>query len=44
MTAIPVITEEPHASLWSDAWRRLLKNRLATFGLVVSVLLVVVAV
>ena len=44
MTAIPVITEEPHASLWSDAWRRLLKNRLATFGLVVIVLLVVVAV
>ena len=28
-------------SLWQDAWRRLLKNRLAVFGLVVMVLMVI---
>src|ERR1051325_4554064 len=26
-------------SLWKDAWRRLLKNRLAVFGLVVIILI-----
>lgn len=29
------------ASLWSDAWKRLLKNKLAVFGLVVLILMVV---
>ena len=38
--------DEPRAvvsgtSLWKDAWRRLLRNRLAVFGLVVVVLIIV---
>lgn len=32
------------ASLWRDAWRRLLKNRLAVFGLIVLVLMVIAVV
>ena len=28
-------------SLWKDAWKRLLKNKLAVFGLVVIVLMVI---
>src|SRR5688572_938531 len=32
------------ASLWGDAWRRLVKNRLALIGLIVVVTFVVVAV
>jgi oligopeptide transport system permease protein len=30
----------PGSSLWRDAWRRLLKNRLAVFGMIVSILIV----
>ncbi len=29
------------ASLWKDAWKRLLKNKLAVFGLVVVALMTV---
>ena len=32
------------SSLWRDAWRRLLKNKLAVFGLVVVILIVVASV
>ncbi|MCX5496711.1 ABC transporter permease [Kaistia dalseonensis] len=35
---------EKHASLWSDAWHRLLANRLAMVGLAVIVLLILVAI
>ena len=28
-------------SLWRDAWRRLLKNRLAVFGMIVVVIITV---
>src|SRR5687768_6908591 len=28
-------------SLWKDAWRRLLKNKLAVFGLVVLILMII---
>lgn len=31
------------ASLWGDAWRRLLKNKLAVFGLTIVILLLLVA-
>src|SRR4051794_9120270 len=33
-----------HASLWGDAWRRLIRNRLALFGLFLVVCFVVLAV
>ena len=36
-------TKRRQATLWGDAWRRLLKNRLAIVGLVVVILLSVVA-
>ncbi|MGI8786733.1 MAG: ABC transporter permease, partial [Pyrinomonadaceae bacterium] len=29
------------ASLWADAWKRLLKNKLAVFGLVVMVIMII---
>src|SRR5689334_6917973 len=32
------------ASLWRDAWRRLLKNKLAVFGLVVMTIMVVLVI
>src|ERR1043166_3100221 len=37
-----VISGEPLAgsSLWRDAWRRLLKNKLAVFGMVITILIV----
>jgi peptide/nickel transport system permease protein len=41
---VPAVDDEPPVSLWRDAWRRLLRNRLAVFGLVVVVLLAFVAV
>ncbi len=28
-------------SLWKDAWRRLLKNKLAVFGLIVMVIIII---
>jgi oligopeptide transport system permease protein len=31
-------------SLWRDAWRRLLKNKLAVFGLIVTILIIVAAI
>jgi peptide/nickel transport system permease protein len=45
-TTAPTIVadDEPRTSLWRDAWRRLLENRLAVFGLVVIVLLVLIAI
>lgn len=43
--ALPLVGEdEPRATLWRDAWRRLLRNRLAVFGLVVIVLLALAAI
>src|SRR5919199_830069 len=38
--------QEPLAgtSLWKDAWRRLLKNKLAVFGMVVVVLIALAAI
>jgi ABC-type dipeptide/oligopeptide/nickel transport system permease subunit len=33
-----------HASLWGDAWRRLVRNRLALIGMVVVVLFVIIAI
>ena len=38
------VGEVKGASLWRDAWRRLLKNKLAVFGLVVVSMIVVVSV
>ena len=35
---------EPGANLWSDAWRRLVKNKLALFGLLYLVAIVCVAI
>src|SRR5476651_2047020 len=32
------------SSLWRDAWRRLLKNKLAVFGLIVVVVMVIASV
>ena len=32
------------SSLWRDAWRRLLKNKLAVFGMIVVVVIVVASV
>lgn len=43
---VHVLPEEEHiagTSLWKDAWRRLLKNKLAVFGLVVVILTAVVS-
>ncbi|HRA48299.1 MAG TPA: ABC transporter permease [Thermomicrobiales bacterium] len=34
----------PQSSLWADAWRRLIRNRLAVFGLTVVVTFVLVAI
>jgi len=31
-------------SLWRDAWRRLLKNKLAVFGLIVTILIIIAAI
>src|SRR5918995_7492647 len=33
-----------HASLWRDAWRRLLRNRLALIGLVIVVSFMLIAI
>ncbi len=41
MTAFP--TAERATNLWRDAWRRLLRNRLAVAGLAVIVTLIAVA-
>lgn len=43
---IHVLPEDEHiagTSLWKDAWRRLLKNKLAVFGLVVVILTAIVS-
>ncbi|HEV8589133.1 MAG TPA: ABC transporter permease [Pyrinomonadaceae bacterium] len=41
-----VVAAEPvvGTSLWRDAWRRLLKNRLAVLGMVVSILIIVASI
>jgi ABC-type dipeptide/oligopeptide/nickel transport system permease subunit len=47
MSTLPVhaaVADEPPTSLWRDAWHRLVRNRLAVFGLVVVLLLAFVAV
>lgn len=47
--ATPLFREEPksfsrdHRGLWADAWRRLLRNRLAMVGLAVLVVVIVIA-
>src|SRR6478735_6330733 len=33
-----------HASLWGDAWRRLVRNRLAVLGLVIVIILSLTAI
>ncbi len=38
-----IMDAEPGASLWADAWRRLKKNKLAVFGLLVLSVLIVIA-
>jgi len=38
------LTQRPQRSLWGDAWRRLLKNRLAVVGLVIVTLFIALAV
>ncbi len=42
------VTDEPEfvagTSLWKDAWKRLLKNKLAVFGLVVTIIIIVAAI
>ena len=43
-TIIDISMAEEGTSLWQDAWRRLRKNRLALFGLVVLVTFIVIAV
>ena len=35
---------EKGTSLWKDAWRRLLKNKLATFGMVVIALMILLVI
>jgi len=41
--AVPDATPRRQASLWGDAWRRLVRNRLALIGLIVVVTFVIVA-
>lgn len=43
-TIVDISMAEEGTSLWQDAWRRLRKNRLALFGLVVLVTFIVIAV
>jgi peptide/nickel transport system permease protein len=43
-TAVPQPVEDKPVSLWSDAWHRLKRNRLAIFGLVVIVILTLTAI
>lgn len=43
---VHVLPEDEHVvttSLWKDAWRRLLKNKLAVFGLVVVIVIAIVS-
>ncbi len=43
---VHILPEDEHVvgtSLWKDAWRRLLKNKLAVFGLVVVILISIVS-
>ena len=39
----PAQLDEPKTSLWRDAWYRLVRNKLAIFGLIVIVLLALTA-
>jgi len=43
-TAVPQPAEDKPVSLWSDAWHRLKRNKLAIFGLVVIVILTLTAI
>jgi peptide/nickel transport system permease protein len=39
MTSVQLVTEDAPVSLWGDAWRRLLRNKLAVAGLVMVLVL-----